>query len=74
MTTWTFAYTSSAINLYMIYESYGFYKHANSKSAKKLFFSSIVHLPILLTLLLLHKNNRKPIVVEDHEADEIKLV
>jgi hypothetical protein len=84
ITTWNFAYTSSAVNAFMVrcgaqaaggsacwrrahafvvrhlqlYGSWRFYRDANAKTARGLFFASIVHLPLLLSLLLIHKKVR----------------
>lgn len=41
-----------------LYGSWRFYQDANAKTARGLFFASIVHLPLLLSLLLLHKKVR----------------
>eukprot|EP01134_Creolimax_fragrantissima_P007975 CFRG7975T1 len=66
MTNWYFAATSSIVNGAMFYQSWKFYNNGNAKSARGLFFASIIHLPVLLSLLLLHKKTKKvmPLVTE----------
>ncbi|KNC83864.1 hypothetical protein SARC_03889 [Sphaeroforma arctica JP610] len=70
MTTINFAYTSTLVNGAMFWESWKFYRNGNSKSARGLFFASIIHLPVLLSLLLLHKKTKEvPTMVSDTERD-----
>lgn len=46
---------SSLLNLLLIYLAYRFRRHPSRHSARRLFFFSLLHLPLLLILLLLHK-------------------
>jgi hypothetical protein len=92
ITTWNFAYTSSAVNAFMVrcgakaaggaacwrrahafvvrhlqlYGSWRFYQDANAKTARGLFFASIVHLPLLLSLLLIHKKVQTDFTRREH--------
>eukprot|EP00127_Corallochytrium_limacisporum_P004088 Clim_evm33s157 gene=Clim_evmTU33s157 len=52
-----FAVTSSLVNAYMSIEAVRFYRNADSGSARKLFFASIVHLPVLMALVVLHRKS-----------------
>ncbi|XP_077022168.1 protoheme IX farnesyltransferase, mitochondrial [Tamandua tetradactyla] len=52
VTTWTFPLVSLPINLYISYLGFRFYRDADRKSSRKLFFCSLWHLPLLLLLLL----------------------
>ncbi|XP_004870807.1 protoheme IX farnesyltransferase, mitochondrial isoform X1 [Heterocephalus glaber] len=52
VTTWAFPIISLPINLYISYLSFQFYKDADRKSSRKLFFCSLWHLPLLLLLML----------------------
>ncbi|XP_028674361.2 protoheme IX farnesyltransferase, mitochondrial [Erpetoichthys calabaricus] len=52
VTTWTFPLISLPINLYISYLSFQFYRDSDRKSARKLFFCSLWHLPMLLLLML----------------------
>jgi heme o synthase len=61
ITTPYFMIGSSIVNAYMAYEAYGFYRAQSRSTARRLFFSSLVHLPLLLALLVLHKK------VEEYE-------
>ncbi|TPX62932.1 hypothetical protein PhCBS80983_g00203 [Powellomyces hirtus] len=58
MTTPWFALDSTIINAYMAVKAYKFWKHPSDKTARTLFFGSLVHLPVLLMLLMIHKNHR----------------
>ncbi|KAJ2315040.1 Protoheme IX farnesyltransferase, mitochondrial [Coemansia sp. RSA 2705] len=46
---------SSAVNAYMAYCAYAFWRRPETRHSRRLFFSSIVHLPVLLMLLMGHK-------------------
>ncbi|XP_056153393.1 protoheme IX farnesyltransferase, mitochondrial [Lampris incognitus] len=59
VTTWTFPLVSLPINLYISYLAFRFYHEGNRSSARKLFFCSLWHLPMLLLLALTCKKPRK---------------
>ncbi|KAI1886590.1 hypothetical protein AGOR_G00197370 [Albula goreensis] len=59
LTTWTFPLVSLPINLYIGYLAFRFYRDPSRSSARKLFFCSLWHLPMLLLLLLTCKRGRK---------------
>ncbi|KAJ1654496.1 Protoheme IX farnesyltransferase, mitochondrial [Dispira simplex] len=65
VTTWWFAADSMVVNLYMIYTSYRFWQHSSDKTYRPLFFSSLIHLPVYLILLLVHKKSLEEEVEED---------
>lgn len=56
VTTWTFPIVSLPINLYISYLAARFYYKGDRDSARKLFFCSLWHLPMLLLLALTCKN------------------
>ncbi|XP_076008401.1 protoheme IX farnesyltransferase, mitochondrial [Genypterus blacodes] len=58
VTTWTFPLISLPINLYISYLALRFYRQGDRSSARKLFFCSLWHLPMLLLLLLSCKKPR----------------
>ncbi|XP_033894206.1 protoheme IX farnesyltransferase, mitochondrial-like isoform X1 [Acipenser ruthenus] len=58
VTSWTFPLISLPINLYISYLGYSFYRDADRSSARKLFFCSLWHLPMLLLLMLTCKKSR----------------
>ncbi|XP_030630427.1 protoheme IX farnesyltransferase, mitochondrial [Chanos chanos] len=58
VTTWTFPLISLPINLYISYLALCFYRHGNRQNARKLFFCSLWHLPMLLLLALTCKKSR----------------
>ncbi|KAJ3161129.1 Protoheme IX farnesyltransferase, mitochondrial [Geranomyces michiganensis] len=57
MTTPWFALDATLVNAYMCIKAYRFWKDPSDKTARTLFFGSLVHLPVLLALLMLHKNS-----------------
>ncbi|KAI1884359.1 hypothetical protein AGOR_G00225600 [Albula goreensis] len=59
LTTWTFPLISLPINLYIGYLAFRFYKHSDRASARKLFFCSLWHLPMLLLLMLTCKRRNR---------------
>ncbi|KAJ3033042.1 Protoheme IX farnesyltransferase, mitochondrial [Rhizophlyctis rosea] len=67
MTSLWFVGTSTVINGYMALGAWRFWREPNEKSARFLFFGSVVHLPILLALMMVHKKRG-----EDEEEGEGK--
>ncbi|TKS89553.1 Protoheme IX farnesyltransferase, mitochondrial [Collichthys lucidus] len=59
VTTWTFPLISLPINLYISYLAFRFYHKGNRNNARKLFFCSLWHLPMLLLLALTCKKPRR---------------
>ncbi|WWC61970.1 protoheme IX farnesyltransferase [Kwoniella dejecticola CBS 10117] len=53
---WTFALTSAIPNYIFVKDSWVFYKSTTEVAAKKLFFTSLWYLPVVLGLMLVHKN------------------
>ncbi|KAI8816855.1 UbiA prenyltransferase family-domain-containing protein [Fimicolochytrium jonesii] len=53
-TTW-FALDSTLVNAGLLIPAIAFWKRPDDKSARTLFFASLVHLPVLLILLMVHK-------------------
>eukprot|EP01147_Barroeca_monosierra_P000679 gene679-3979_t len=54
LTDWTFAADSTLINTYITYNAYQFYSKGTDATARKLFFTSLWHLPAIISLLLIH--------------------
>ncbi|XP_041830471.1 protoheme IX farnesyltransferase, mitochondrial [Melanotaenia boesemani] len=57
VTTWTFPIISLPINLYISYLAIRFYRKGDRNNARKLFFCSLWHLPMLLLLALTCKKS-----------------
>ncbi|CAI5441709.1 unnamed protein product [Caenorhabditis angaria] len=51
LTTMTFAIDSLPVNAYLVYLSYKFYKAPDAKNSRKLFFYSLLHLPLCMLLM-----------------------
>ena len=62
--SWYFLVESSIVNLGMSYYAVKFWYSNNDKNAKALFFISLVHLPLFLIFLMVHKKQQVS-VVED---------
>ncbi|XP_043109967.1 protoheme IX farnesyltransferase, mitochondrial [Puntigrus tetrazona] len=60
VTTWTFPLVSLPINLYISYLAFRFFRYGDRQNARKLFFCSLWHLPMLLLLALTCKKSRVP--------------
>lgn len=58
VTTWTFPVISLPVNLYISYLAFRFYRRGDRSSARKLFFCSLWHLPMLLLLAFTCKKSR----------------
>ncbi|KAL6094592.1 cox10 [Pungitius sinensis] len=58
VTTWTFPLVALPINLYISYLAFVFYRRGDRGSARRLFFCSLWHLPMLLLLALTCKKPR----------------
>ncbi|GAB1598293.1 protoheme IX farnesyltransferase, mitochondrial-like [Argonauta hians] len=67
LTTWMFVIDSLPLNLYLTYLGWRFYKEGDSKSSRDLFRFTLVHLPLLFTLMLLSKKPSRP------KTDEVTL-
>ncbi|KXN70787.1 protoheme IX farnesyltransferase [Conidiobolus coronatus NRRL 28638] len=66
LTSWWFALDSNLVNLYMLVYAWKFHKSNDDKSARSLFFSSLIHLPLIFALMLIHKESSdKPITYEE---------
>merc|ERR1719219_2743005 len=59
VTTWAFAIDSLPLNLYMTFLAWKFYQKADSNSSRKLFRFSLIHLPLLMTLMCISKKREK---------------
>ncbi|CAL4183020.1 unnamed protein product, partial [Meganyctiphanes norvegica] len=55
LTTWTFAIDSLPVNGYLTYLAWKFYQEADSKSSRKLFMFTLIHLPAILGLMIISK-------------------
>ncbi|KAI8355633.1 protoheme IX farnesyltransferase [Choanephora cucurbitarum] len=72
LTSWLFAVDSTVINSALLYGAVKFWRKSNDKNAKQLFFGSIIHLPVLLGLMMVHKkySYQEEIVEIEEEEDE----
>ncbi|CAG8661184.1 15984_t:CDS:1, partial [Dentiscutata heterogama] len=59
--------------------AYKFWKNSNDKSARDLFFASLVHLPVILALMMAHKKDQGIIInneildVNEKELEKVML-
>jgi len=53
---WTFALTSAIPNAMFVKEAWKFFRTTNEANAKRVFFVSLWYLPVVLGLMLAHKN------------------
>ena len=59
LTTWTFAADSLPLNLFLSYLGWQFYRQGDSKSSRKLFRFTLIHLPALLILMWISKKEKQ---------------
>ena len=59
VTTWWLAADSLPLNVYLAWLAWRFYKQSDSKSSRELFRFSLLHLPVLMLLIMLHKKPKK---------------
>ncbi|XP_050721479.1 protoheme IX farnesyltransferase, mitochondrial-like isoform X2 [Eriocheir sinensis] len=57
VTTWTFAADSLPFNGYLVYLAWRFHQDADSKSSRKLFLFSLIHLPVIMMLMIISKKH-----------------
>jgi len=55
VTDWMFARDATPFNLAMLYLSYRFYKDGDSKSSRKLFKFTLLHLPAVIVLMIMSR-------------------
>lgn len=59
MTSWWFAIDGNVVNAVMLAGAFNFWRKRDDKSAKQLFFGSLVYLPIVLALMMFHKKGKQ---------------
>ncbi|KAL8576621.1 Protoheme IX farnesyltransferase, mitochondrial [Nucella lapillus] len=69
LTTWTFAADSLPLNLYLSYLGWQFYRHGDSKSSRKLFRLTLIHLPALLVLMWISKKEKQSLRATEGEKE-----
>ncbi|KAJ1952894.1 Protoheme IX farnesyltransferase, mitochondrial, partial [Linderina pennispora] len=69
-----FLLDSSIVNGFMAWCAYQFWRHPDVKKSRRLFFSSLVHLPVLLILIMAHEfiQERYIASAEEENAKENK--
>jgi protoheme IX farnesyltransferase len=55
LTTWTFALTSAPVNVFLLHAAWRFYRSGSEKQARALFYHSLWYLPVVLGLMMVHK-------------------
>jgi heme o synthase len=60
VTTWAFAIDTLPLNGYLTYLSWKFYQKADSNSSRKLFRFTLIHLPLLMTLMFINRKKKIP--------------
>jgi heme O synthase-like polyprenyltransferase len=53
---WSFALTSAVPNAVFVQSAWAFWKEASERTAKRCFFVSLWYLPVVLGLMMVHKN------------------
>ncbi|KAI1319004.1 Protoheme IX farnesyltransferase, mitochondrial [Mortierella claussenii] len=58
MTSWWFAIDGNVVNAVMVAGAVNFWRKRDDKSARQLFFGSLIYLPIILALMMFHKKGQ----------------
>ncbi|KAG0265497.1 Protoheme IX farnesyltransferase, mitochondrial [Actinomortierella ambigua] len=64
MTSWWLAVDGNVVNAVMIASAYKFWRQKDDKSARQLFFGSLIYLPIIMALFMFHKKRNSPVTAE----------
>ena len=59
MTHWSFGIDSLPFTMYLVYLSYKFHQDPTSKTSRKLFFYTLIYLPVVMFLMAISKNRPK---------------
>ncbi|KAG9290798.1 hypothetical protein G9A89_011761 [Geosiphon pyriformis] len=69
MTSWWFAWDSSLMNCVLLWGAFKFWRDPNEKTARDCFFASLIHLPVIFALMMVHKNFQQSNIILDHNPD-----
>ncbi|KAF9186953.1 Protoheme IX farnesyltransferase, mitochondrial [Haplosporangium sp. Z 767] len=58
MTSWWFAVDGNIVNAVMLAGAANFWRKRDDKSARQLFFGSLIYLPVVLALMMFHKKGK----------------
>lgn len=59
MTSWWFAIDGNIVNAVMLAGAANFWRKKDDKSARQLFFGSLIYLPVVLALMMIHKKGKQ---------------
>lgn len=59
LTTWWFAFDSLIVNSVLCYRGWQFYSNPTFQTSRRLFYFTLLHLPLLMALLFLNKSDNK---------------
>jgi len=74
VTTWMYACDATPFNLAMLYLSYRFYRDGDSKSSRRLFRFTLLHLPAVLVLMIMSRKYESPQAKPAHPDYSSKVV
>ncbi|KAF9941484.1 Protoheme IX farnesyltransferase, mitochondrial [Modicella reniformis] len=59
MTSWWFAIDGNIVNAIILAGAANFWRKKDDKSARQLFFGSLIYLPVILALMMIHKKGKQ---------------
>ncbi|KAK3821602.1 MAG: UbiA prenyltransferase family-domain-containing protein [Benniella sp.] len=59
MTSWWFAVDGNIVNAVILAGAANFWRKKDDKSARQLFFGSLIYLPVVLALMMIHKKGKQ---------------
>ncbi|KAG0082692.1 Protoheme IX farnesyltransferase, mitochondrial [Podila epicladia] len=71
MTSWWFAVDGNIVNGVMLAGAANFWRKRDDKTARQLFFGSLIYLPVILALMMFHKKGKQEVVQEIGSLEQV---
>jgi protoheme IX farnesyltransferase len=71
---WSFALTSAVPNAIFVQSAWQFWRHTTEAAAKRVFFVSLWYLPVVLGLMMIHKNAASWLGIKQDEEDDAERI
>jgi len=72
VTTWSFLVTTTPFNLWIVHDSWRFYKEGNNKSAQKLYKCSLYYIVAISLLICLDRKMIRPYLEKSYEGEHFQ--
>lgn len=71
---WSFALTSAVPNAIFVQSAWQFWRHTTEAAAKRVFFVSLWYLPVVLGLMMIHKNAASWLGIKKDEEEDAERI